>query len=225
MTLLIAGGLIVRSMWPPAVEQADVVIGAERILAVGHCQSAGSQRIDASGCLVIPGNVNAHMHAYSALARGMPYSLEAPANFLEILRRVWWRLDRALDEDSVRASALVAAREALLSGTTTLVDHHASPNAIDGSLDVLAHAFAEVGLRAALCYEVSDRDGPERSRAGVRENERFIGDHALSPHPRMRPMVGAHASLHALGRDPRRVLPAGRDASRGTAHPCSGRRR
>ena len=99
MTLLIAGGLVVRSLWPPVVEQADVVIGAERVLAVGRCQSAGSQRIDASGCLVMPGNVNAHMHAYSALARGMPYALEPPTNFLEILQRVWWRLDRALDEN------------------------------------------------------------------------------------------------------------------------------
>ena len=97
MTLLIDGGLVVRSLWPPVVEQADVVIDAERVLAVGHCLSAGGQRIDASGCLVMPGNVNAHMHAYSALSRGMPYALEPPANFLEILQRVWWRLDRALD--------------------------------------------------------------------------------------------------------------------------------
>ena len=193
MTLLIAGGLVVRSLWPPVVEQADVVIGAERVLAVGRCQQAGGQRIDASGCLVMPGNVNAHMHAYSALSRGMPYALEPPTNFLEILQRVWWRLDRALDAESIRASAMVAAREALLAGTTTLIDHHASPNAIDGSLDVLAGSFEEAGLRAALCYEVSDRDGPERSRAGLDENERFIRDHARAPRRLTRPMVGAHA--------------------------------
>ncbi len=193
MTLLLEGGLVVRSLWPPVVEQADVIVGAERILAVGSCQSATGQRIDVSGCLVAPGNVNAHMHAYSALARGMPLAIEPPSSFLEILQRIWWRLDRALDEEAIRASALVAAREALLAGTTTLIDHHASPDAVDGSLDVLADAFEEVGLRAALSYEVSDRDGPERSRAGVHENERFASSLAHDPRPLLRPMIGAHA--------------------------------
>ena len=104
---------------------------------------AGGERRDCSGCLVVPGNVCAHTHLYSALARGMPYALEPPENFVQILQRVWWRLDRALDEESVRASALVGGMEALLSGTTTLVDHHASPNAIDGSLDVIADALGD----------------------------------------------------------------------------------
>src|SRR5205823_7149312 len=91
-----------------------------------------------------------------------------------------------------RASALVGAMEALLSGTTTLVDHHASPNAIDGSLDVVADAFGSLGLRSIVCYEVTDRDGPERARAGVEENRRFLAD---GPGPLVRGMVGAHASF------------------------------
>ncbi len=194
MSLVLTGGRVVTSLSPAVITAADVLIEDGRISSVGPAGTAGqpNQRIDCSGCLVIPGNVCAHTHVYSALARGMPYALEPPRNFVEILQRVWWRLDRALDEDSVRASALVGAMEALLAGTTTLVDHHASPNAIDGSLDVVADAFQSLGLRSVVCYEVSDRDGPERASAGVAETRRFL----TSKHgPLARGMVGAHASF------------------------------
>ena len=192
MSILLSGGRVVTALSPASVVDADVLIDGGRIISVGGAPSEATSHIDCTGCLIIPGNVCAHTHVYSALARGMPYSLEPPHDFVEILQRVWWRLDRALDERSVRASALVGAMEALLAGTTTLVDHHASPNAIDGSLDVVADAFQSVGLRSVVCYEVTDRDGPERARAGVEENRRFLaGKHE----PLVRGMVGAHASF------------------------------
>jgi putative selenium metabolism protein SsnA len=125
----------------------------------------------------------------------MPYRLAPPTSFLEVLRLIWWRLDRALDPASIRASARVAAREALLAGTTTLIDHHASPNAIDGSLDLVAQAFAEVGVRSVLCYEVTDRDGPERARDGLEESRRFLRASNDGAFPLSRGMVGAHASF------------------------------
>ena len=190
MTELLAGGTLVTSLDPVSVERRDLVVDGGRIAAEG----SGSRR-DCSGCLVVPGNVCAHTHLYSALARGMPFALEPPTNFLEILQRVWWRLDRALDEESVRASALVGGMEALLSGTTTLVDHHASPNAIDGSLDVMADALAQLGVRSVLCYETSDRDGPERALAGIEENRRFLARVRDERPPLARGLVGAHASF------------------------------
>ena len=153
------------------------------------------ERRDCSGCLIVPGNVCAHTHLYSALARGMPYTLDPPENFVQVLQRVWWRLDRALDEKAVRASALVGGMEALLSGTTTVIDHHASPNAIDGSLDVIADALATLGIRSILCYETSDRDGPERARAGLAENRRFVHSSELNRPSLTRGMIGAHASF------------------------------
>jgi len=195
MSLLIHGATVVTSLSPPVVARLDVQVDAGRVVALAPSLSVGGPSLDATGCLVIPGNVNAHMHAYSALARGMPYRLAPPTSFREILERVWWRLDRALDPDSIRASALVAAREALLAGTTTLIDHHASPNAISGSLEIVARAFDEVGIRSALCYEVSDRDGPERARAGVQENERFVNHVSGGAFPLARGMVGAHAAF------------------------------
>jgi putative selenium metabolism protein SsnA len=195
MTIVLTGGTIVRSLEPPRVERADVVIDADRIAAPGEAIPSGASRIDCSGCLVVPGNVCAHTHLYSALARGMPYRLEPPPTFVDILRRIWWRVDRALDERSIRASALVGGIEALLAGTTTLVDHHASPAAIDGSLDVIADALAELGIRSVLCYETSDRDGRPRARAGLAENRRFAAAVAAGRRPLARAMIGAHASF------------------------------
>ena len=180
--------MIVASLDPVRVRGGDLWVDRGRVAAAGE-----GERIGGDGVLVVPGNVCAHTHLYSALARGMPYGLEPPRSFLQVLQRVWWRLDRALDEESVRASALVGGMEALLSGTTTIVDHHASPNAIDGSLDVLEEALCSLGVRSALCYEVSDRDGPARARAGVRENERFLERAGRGQLALARPLVGAHA--------------------------------
>lgn len=135
-----------------------------------------------------PGLVCAHHHLYSALARGMPAPPETPTDFTSILEQVWWRLDAALDLDLVRWSALLGAVEALEAGTTAIVDHHASPSAIDGSLDVIASACAEVGVRVVCAYEVTDRHGPAGAKAGLAENERFIRAGG-------RGLVGAHACL------------------------------
>lgn len=188
--LALCGGTVVTSLNPVRVITADVVIAGDRVVEVGQAPP-GVPRRDCSGTLVLPGNVCAHHHLYSALSRGMPYRLEPPANFVQILQRVWWRLDRALDEPSVRLSALVGGLEALRAGTTTVIDHHASPNFIDGSLDVIADALEEIGLRSVLCYEVSDRDGLPRAAAGVAENRRFLAGRRRVT----RGMMGAHASF------------------------------
>ena len=190
MTLVLFGGTVVSCLEPPLIERADVVVEGGRVSVPGTATDGGT-RLDCSGCLIVPGNVCAHTHLYSALARGMPYGLAPPANFVQILQRIWWRLDRALDEESIRASALVGGLEALLCGTTTVVDHHASPNAVDGSLDIVATALEDLGVRSVLCYETSDRDGAEVAEAGLRENERFLSQRR----PLARGMVGAHASF------------------------------
>lgn len=191
MTVSLTGGTVVESLAPVQLSRTDLMVDAGRIVRPDDAAGV-REHLDCSGCLIVPGNVCAHHHLYSALARGMPFRLEAPKTFVEILQRVWWRLDRALDEPSIRASALVGGMQAVLAGTTTIVDHHASPNAIQGSLDVIAGALESLGIRSALCYEVTDRDGAKRARAGIEENQRFLSEHA---HPLTRGMVGAHASF------------------------------
>ncbi len=151
--------------------------------------------VDAGGQLVMPGNICGHTHFYSAFARGMAIPGDPPRDFPEILAKLWWRLDRALLEEDVKYSALVCLVDAIKHGTTTLIDHHASPNAIDGSLDAIAAAVQEAGVRASLCYEVTDRDGPERARAGITENIRFAQSLAADPQPLLAASFGLHASL------------------------------
>jgi cytosine/adenosine deaminase-related metal-dependent hydrolase len=135
-----------------------------------------------------PGLVCGHHHLYSALARGMPATPETPAGFRQILEQVWWRLDAALDLEMIEWSAKLGALEALEAGCTAIVDHHESPNAIDGSLDVIAGACAEVGVRVVCAYGVTDRHGAAGAAAGLAENERYLAAGG-------RGMVGIHAAF------------------------------
>ncbi len=143
---------------------------------------------------VHPGDVNAHTHLYSGLTPlGMPAPNAPPANFVEILERVWWRLDRALDPSSLRASVRYYAAEALRHGTTTLVDHHESPNFVDGSLDVIADACAEIGVRVVVCYGATERNrGRQEAKRGLAECARFA---RTNERPLARALVGLHASF------------------------------
>ncbi len=159
---------------------------------------------DCADCEIRPGGVNAHTHIYSGLAPlGMPPPAPPPESFVEILERVWWRLDRALDRETLGASARYYVAESLLAGTTTLVDHHESPEFIDGSLDVLANACAELGMRAALCFGATERNGgQDEARRGLEECRRFIdaNDREL-----LRGLVGLHASFTVSDRTIRRA--------------------
>jgi len=154
-----------------------------------------AERIDGTGKLAIPGLVNAHTHLYSSLARGMALPGFAPKTFTQILEQLWWRLDKALDPESVRTSALIGAMEAARCGITTLIDHHASPHAVTGSLNLVKDAVCnEVGLRGVFCYELSDRDGPEIRDQGIEENLSFIEAH--DPNDEMSAaLFGLHASF------------------------------
>ena len=135
-----------------------------------------------------PGLVCAHHHLYSELARGMPPPPKTPTNFQEILEQIWWRLDAALDLEMLKWSAMLGAVEALESGTTAIVDHHESPNAIEGSLSVIAEACAEVGVRVLTAYGVTDRHGADGAKRGLEENERFLKEGGKG-------LVGVHASF------------------------------
>ena len=187
LSYLLAGGVVVRSLAGP-VDRSDLPIAGGRVAA----ESEAATRFDASGCIVAPGNVCAHHHLYSYLARGMPPPARPPRNFLDILRSVWWRLDRALDLETIALSALAGAVEAVRRGTTSVVDHHSSPEAIEHSLDAVAGGIEQAGARGIVCYEVSDRHGEASGRRGVEENARFL---ASDRGPLVRGMMGAHASF------------------------------
>jgi putative selenium metabolism protein SsnA len=199
--MLIANGRIVTlGETNEIIENGAVRIDGALITDVGKAAKLkdaypDDKVVDAGGQLVMPGNICGHTHFYGAFARGMAIPGDPPRDFPEILAKLWWRLDKALSMEDVRYSALVCLVDAIKHGTTTLVDHHASPNAIDGSLDAIAEAVQEAGLRASLCYEVTDRDGPERAQAGIAENVRFSKSLVANPQPLLASSFGLHASL------------------------------
>jgi putative selenium metabolism protein SsnA len=172
---------------------------------------SSAEKLDAMGKIVMPGMICAHTHFYGAFARGMAIPGAPPENFMQILERLWWKVDRALTLEDSKYSALVALVDAVRHGTTTLIDHHASPNHIDGSLDALAEAAQESGLRVGLCYEVTDRNGLAGTTAGIAENVRFLKKLQANPIPKL----GASFGLHAAFTVSDATLEACLDAARG----------
>lgn len=178
---------------PPSVEECDIrIVDGEIAARSRHLKAQHDDEVvDLQNKIVMPGFVCSHTHLYSALSRGMPTPKSLPGNFIEILQKIWWNLDEALDEESIYHSALVGAIESVKFGTTTLIDHHASPNFIRGSLDLIKHAMRQARLRGVLCYETTDRGGKKRRDLGLEENERFLTENASNSH--FRGTIGAHA--------------------------------
>ena len=196
--LITHGTLITFGQANQIIEDGALYIEGDRIADIGPTAALASrypdaETLDARGRLVMPSIICAHTHFYGAFARGMALPGKPPENFPQILERLWWRLDKALTLEDVRYSGLVCLADAIRHGTTTLIDHHASPNAIDGSLDAIADAVQEAGLRACLCYEVTDRNGSEGAEAGIRENVRFI--ERVKDQGLIAATFGLHASL------------------------------
>ncbi len=150
--------------------------------------------IDAKGKVVMPGYINAHMHFYSTLVRGLGKAAPS-SNFKEVLENLWWRLDKKLGHEDTYYSALIMALNAVRHGTTTLIDHHASPFAVKGSLNTIAKAVKETGLRASLCYELSDRDGKKISDEGIEENAEFIKQCNDTNDEQLKALFGLHAAF------------------------------
>ena len=154
----------------------EIVIDGTRIHSVGKAAGEAlkvTRTIDLAGRLVMPGLVCGHDHFYSGLSRGILARIAPTPDFVSTLQNLWWKLDRALTRDTVAVSAQVCALEAVKAGCSAVIDHHASPSFIDGSLSVMKEGFEKVGLRGILCYETTDRNGREGARKGVEENVRF----------------------------------------------------
>jgi putative selenium metabolism protein SsnA len=176
------------------LESGYVIVEGEKIAKVGAGPAPevpGAKRIDAQGFLLTPALVNAHAHLYSSLARGIFLREFSPKSFGQILEQLWWKLDRALDLEGVYLSALVGGLSHLRRGVSAIFDHHASPNAILGSLSQIKRALSQLGLRGDLCYEVTDRGGPKERDLGIEENVRFAKEE------RVLGRFSAHFGLHA----------------------------
>jgi len=199
-TMLIVknGRVITRDAAHPYYKDGAVVIDGEQILEVGTCPDMEkkypkAETIDAKGGLIMPGFINAHTHIYSGLARGLSVKGYNPTNFYEILDGMWWAIDRRLDLDLTRASAYVTILECIRDGVTTIFDHHASFCEIPGSLFAIKDVAKELGMRACLCYEVSERDGEEKCLQSIQENADFLTWCEKENSDMIKAMFGGHA--------------------------------
>jgi len=152
------------------------------------------KKIDAKGKIILPGFINAHMHFYSTFARGLN-KVKPSKNFMEVLENLWWKLDKKLGLEDSYYSAIFPLLNAIRKGTTTIIDHHASPFNIRGSLFKIEEAVRQTGLRSALCYEVSDRDGLERTEEGIKENIEFIKYARAKKDNFIKALFGLHAQF------------------------------
>lgn len=182
------------------IRDGALVIEGNRIKEVGTTAELlekypYTERLNARGKVVMPGMINTHMHLYSTFARGMALKDAPPQDFRQILERLWWRLDKQLTEEDIYYSALIPLLDCVRYGTTMIMDHHASPFALRGSLAIIANVVEKVGLRANLAYEVSDRDGEQVAREGIHENVELIRACAKRTDERITALFGLHASM------------------------------
>jgi 5-methylthioadenosine/S-adenosylhomocysteine deaminase len=199
--LLIKNGVLVTMDGQRRIlEDHSIAIDDGRIVEVGRTadlekQHSTAERIDASGRIVMPGIVCSHSHLYGMLLRGAPLKIVPPSDFAQILQRVWWPMDEAMNFQDAYASALVASVEFVKSGVTTFADTYSGPNSITGVLDEIAKAVNEVGIRGFLAFEATERHTKEEGIKGVRENVRFAEEIQSKPQSKARPLFSLHASF------------------------------
>lgn len=200
MLIIGNGRLVTRNDGFPFMENGAVAIEGTKIAAVGATADIrerykGGEFIDAKGGVIMPAFINTHEHIYSAMARGLAIKGYNPKGFLDILDGQWWTIDRHLTLEQIRYSAMDTMISCIRSGVTTIFDHHASFGQIKGSLFTIAEAAKELGVRACLCYEVSDRDGMDKAREAVEENAEFIRYAQKDDTGLLAGMMGMHAQF------------------------------
>ena len=194
------GKLFTRNDAMPFVENGAVAIEGTKIAAVGETEAIKKQYGDAEfiaakGGVIMPAFINTHEHIYSAMARGLSIKGYNPNGFLDILDGQWWTIDRHLTLEQTKYSAVETLISCIRNGVTTVFDHHASFGQIGGSLFTIADVAKELGVRACLCYEISDRDGMDKARESVKENAEFIRYALKDDTDMIAGMMGMHAQF------------------------------
>ena len=200
MLIIGNGRLVTRDASQPFFENGAVAVEGTEIKRAGTLEEIkkefpDAEFVDAKGGLIMPAFINTHEHIYSAMARGLSIKGYDPKGFLDILDGQWWTIDRHLTNEQTRQSARVTYMDCIKNGVTTVFDHHASFGQIRDSLFAIEDAAKEFGVRTCLCYEISDRDGKEKAKESVLENEAWI-NHALKDETDMiAGMMGMHAQF------------------------------
>ena len=200
MLMIGNGRLVTRDEQKPFFEHGAVVLDGNVVIKAGDeaelkKEFPDAEFIDARGGVIMPAFINAHEHIYSAMARGLSVKGYHPKGFLDILDGMWWTLDRHLNLEQTRMSAVATYIDCIKNGVTTVFDHHASFCRISDSLFTISEAAKDLGIRTCLCYEISDRDGMEKARESVMENERFARYALADDSDMIAGMMGMHAQF------------------------------
>ncbi|MCL5261362.1 MAG: putative aminohydrolase SsnA [Gammaproteobacteria bacterium] len=216
--LLIENGIIITLGEPCKVLTDHVVLTEDgmikKIAKKSEINGVFDRVINAKGKVIMPGFINAHMHFYSTLVRGLGKA-KSSKDFQEVLENLWWRLDKKLTLEDTYYSTIIMLLNAIRHGTTTLIDHHASPFAVRGSLAEIARAVKETGLRSCLCYELSDRDGEKIANEGIAENIEFIKHCQKNPDDQIKALFGLHASFTITEKTLAKAAAAGNELNTG----------
>ena len=197
--LIVKNGILVTMDGKRRIlEDHAVAVEGDKIIEVDRTANLEKKHgrvevVDASGCVVMPGIVCSHSHLYGMLLRGASLNIEPPSDFTQILQRVWWPLDEAMNFEDAYASALVACLEFAKSGVTTFADTYSGPNSIFGVLDHVAKAVEEIGIRGFIAFEATERHSTDEGVRGVEENVRFAK--TVKPGSKARPLFSIHASF------------------------------
>ncbi|MBP7333690.1 MAG: putative aminohydrolase SsnA [Candidatus Cloacimonas sp.] len=195
--ILTGGTILTFDKDNPLLERQAILIDDGYIVKIGaddSFQDEVCERIDVEGKIIMPGLINAHHHFYSTFVTGLGKSASAK-NFNAVLENLWWRLDKKLLPEDNYYSALISILASIRKGTTTIIDHHSSPYAVENSLSQIAQAVRETGIKASLCYEVSDRDGAEITQAGIEKNYEWLKHCQNNPNPFLKGLFGLHAAF------------------------------
>ena len=227
MLIIGNGRVITRDSVVPYLADGAVVIDGRRIYEIGPTAAMRekyqeTEFVDVSGGVIMPGLINAHTHIYSGLARGLAIRGHDPHTFYQVLDGMWWNIDRRLDLEGTRASAYATILECIKNGVTTIFDHHASYGEIEGSLFAIRDVAQEMGIRAGLCYEVSERDGEEKCDAAIEENASFARWCAEENDDMIKAMFGGHALFTISDRTFEKMAKANNGLTGFHIHVCEG---
>lgn len=197
MRSLIQNGVIV-TMDPQRriLKNTDVLLEDSVIKAVQpNIKEKADQVIDGTGRIILPGFICGHTHLYGIMLRGAPLEMKPPTDFLQILDRIWWKVDSAFVNEDAYASALASCYEFVRSGTTCFADTYSGPGSIEGVLDAIAKGVTEVGIRGILAFEATERNSKREGERGLKENVRFLRKLKESPNDLLSGMYSLHASF------------------------------
>ncbi|MFX1318544.1 MAG: amidohydrolase family protein [Promethearchaeota archaeon] len=197
MRVLIKNAMIVTmDAQRRVLKNSDLLIDGSKIAAIDtRIKESADLVVDGTGRMVLPGFICGHTHLYGIMLRGAPLDIKPTTDFLQILDRIWWKVDSAFVNEDAYASALASCYEFIRGGTTCFADTYSGPGSIENVLDTIAKGVTQAGMRGILAFEATERNSKEEGERGLKENIRFLKKLQKTPNDLLWGMYSLHASF------------------------------